>query len=405
MFLRRTWIVVVLLLFTAIIAANATGYSLLWKSAYFLLFLIALSWLWAWFNVRDLEVKRESPEQRAQIGQTIEERISVKNLGFVPKPWIEIRDHSSLPGHQASMAISIARGQRRTWRVKTVCTRRGRFDLGPLTVVSSDPAGLFRRERQLTGAGTLLVFPRTVELPHFTLPGGELSGESRIKSRTHAITPNASGIREYQPGDGLNRIHWRSTARTGRMMAKEFELDPSSEVWIILDMQERVQVGEGDESTEEYGVTIAASIARRLIESNRSVGLIAYGENHEVAHTDRGDRQIQKLLESLALVRATGRLSLAEVIASESTRFGRNTTLILITPSTSESWVTSLQHQTHRGVRAMAIILEPETFGGDSDVLQVVSSLAAADIRTYLVKKGDPLDEALSQRAKPAGLA
>jgi uncharacterized protein (DUF58 family) len=245
----------------------------------------------------------------------------------------------------------------------------------------------------------LLVYPRTVPLPNFTLPGGELSGESRIKTRTHAITPNAAGIREYAPGDSFNRIHWTSTARTGRIMVKEFELDPSSEVWLLVDMQRDVHLGEGEESTEEYAVTIAASIGRRLIETNRSVGVIAYGESHEIVHTDRGDRQLQKLLETLALVHATGTVPLAEVIAAESTRFGRNSTLVVITPSTEGSWVQALQHQTHRGVRAVAIVLEPVTFGGEAEVIHILGSLAAADIRTYLVKQGDDLDRALSARS------
>jgi uncharacterized protein (DUF58 family) len=395
----RNWVIVAILLAASVILAVATGYNLLWKAVYFFVMLIALSWAWAWLNVRDIEVRRDGPEQRAQIGQTISERITVRNRSPFPKPWIEIRDHSTLPGHQASMAINLPARERRTWRVKTPCTRRGRFSLGPLTVVASDPVGLFRREKQIAGSGSLLVYPRTVPLPNFTLPGGELSGESRIKTRTHAITPNAAGIREYAPGDSFNRIHWPSTARTGRMMVKEFELDPSSEVWLVIDMQRDVQLGEGAESTEEYAVTIAASIGRRLIETNRSVGLIAYGATHEVVHTDRGDRQLQKLLETLALVTASGRVPLAEVIAAESTRFGRNSTLVVITPSTDETWVQSLQNQTHRGVRAVAILLEPVTFGGEADVLQTLGSLAAADIRTSLVKRGDDLDQALSVRA------
>lgn len=397
--MRRGWLFISLLLVFTVVVAVATGYGLLWKASYFLALVIVLSWLWTYFNVRDLDVEREGPEARANIGDVIRERITVRNRGVIPKPWLEIVDSSTLPGHEASMAINLPAREKRSWRIQTTCTQRGRFTLGPLTIVASDPVGLFRRERQLSGRGTLLVYPNTVPLPNFSLPGGELSGESRVKSRTHAVTPNASGIREYNPGDSLNRIHWLSSARTGRMMVKEFELDPSSEVWLVLDMEQAVQAGTGQESTEEYGVTIAASIARRLVESNRSVGLIAYGEYHELVHTDRGDRQIQKLLESLALVRATGHVPLAEVIAAESTRFGRNSTLVVITPSTAEAWTHSLQHQTHRGVRAMAIVLEAATFGGTSDVIHVVGSLAAADIRTALVKKGDVLDVALSAKA------
>ncbi|MCS7002591.1 MAG: DUF58 domain-containing protein, partial [Dehalococcoidia bacterium] len=268
--LSRGWFIVAILFAITVVAAFATGYSLLWKAAYFFVILGALSWAWVWLNVRGLTVERESPDQRAQIGQTITERITIRNASPLPKPYVEIRDGSDLPGHQASVAIHLPARDFRRWRVKTTCTQRGRFRLGPLTVVATDPAGLFQREEQISGASSLLVYPRTVPIPDFTIPGGDLSGESRVKQWTHAVTPNASGIREYQPGDSLNRIHWLSTARTNRMMVKDFELDPSSEVWIVLDLQRSVHLGSGDDSTEEYGVTIAASIARRLIETNRS---------------------------------------------------------------------------------------------------------------------------------------
>src|SRR5438552_3227765 len=75
----------------------------------------------------------------------------------------------------------------------------------------------------------------------FVLPSAELPGGQDVKSRAFHVTPNVSTIRDYQPGDSFNRIHWRSTARTGQLMVKEFELDPTAEVYLVLDMQERVQ--------------------------------------------------------------------------------------------------------------------------------------------------------------------
>lgn len=394
----RGWIAVLVLLGIITGIAIATGYSLLWKTTYFLMVLIGVSWLWSWVNVRNVSVERITPDQRAQIGQVVQERISVRNTSPVPKPWVEIRDLSDLPGHRASQVVYLGPHESKSWRIRTTCTRRGRFTLGPIVIGSSDPAGLFPRERRVMGTGTILVYPRTVDLTDFVLPGGELSGDSRIKTRTHAMTPNAAGLREYQPGDALARIHWLSTAKTGRMMVKEFELDPSSEVWIILDMDSGVNVGDGDESTEEYAVTAAASIARRLIESNRSVGLITYGNVHEIVHTDRGDRQLQKMLESLSLIHATGKTPLAEVIAAEATRFGRNTTLIIISPSSDIEWVRSLNHQIHRGVQAVSVLVNANSFGAMVRMEDIESELALLNIRPYHISQGVPLDMSLATR-------
>jgi uncharacterized protein (DUF58 family) len=169
---------------------------------------------------------------------------------------------------------------------------RGKFRLGPATLISGDPFGIFRLERSVPGSNEVLVYPRTTALPGFSLPSAELPGGQDVRSRAFHVTPNVSTIREYQPGDSFNRIHWRSTARLSQLMVKEFELDPTAEVYLVLDMQERVQqilaptrAGRGDrplneqriaESTEEYGVQTAASIARHLLEQNRMLGLISW---------------------------------------------------------------------------------------------------------------------------------
>ena len=69
------------------------------------------------------------------------------------------------------------------------------------------------------------------------MPAANLPGEGRFRRRTHYVTPNASGVRPYEFGDSFNRIHWKSTARTGELMVKIFELDPASDIWLILDLE------------------------------------------------------------------------------------------------------------------------------------------------------------------------
>ena len=184
-------------------------------------------------------------------------------------------------------------------------------------------------------------------------------------------------------------------------------------IYLVLDMQERVQQqvaaeqaprrdqGLRDvriaESTEEYGVLAAASIARHLLERNRSVGLISWGQHREVIPAERESRQLFKILEALAVLRAHGAQPLAEVLAAESTRFGRNCTLVIVTPSLDERWVVSLQHLLYRGVRAVVILLEPRSFGGWRDTLAIQARLAELRVPTYLFQLGQTLPDALAQ--------
>jgi len=72
----------------------------------------------------------------------------------------------------------------------------------------------------------VLIYPYTADISEFHLPFGELSGGSAFRRRTHHVTDNVTGVRDYVHGDSFNRIHWKSTARTGRLISKEFELGP-----------------------------------------------------------------------------------------------------------------------------------------------------------------------------------
>lgn len=351
--------------------------------------------LWSLFSVRAISVRRQIREFRVQAGQSIEERITVHNSLLIPRLWLQIIDHANLPGHGASRVIDLAPGGTRSWVVRTPCPRRGEYCLGPTTLAGADPLGLFKTQRDYRGTQRILVYPKTVELPAFSVPTANLLGGQRRRTGFQQTTPQASEVREYAPGDPLNRIHWPTTARAGRLMVKEFDTDPTADVWIYLDLERGVHVGEGDESTEEYGVTIAASLAKHFLQQNRNVGLVASCGLPVILPADRGDRQYLKMLEALAVVHADGTMPLANLLAAEGFRSGGHSTALVITPSLDDAWVGALRQMRYSGVRAEVIELEAITFGGSESSLLHVSAAAAADLPLYLVKRGDALEQAL----------
>jgi uncharacterized protein (DUF58 family) len=207
-------------------------------------------------------------------------------------------------------------------------------------------------------------------------------------------------VRDYAPGDPVRHVHWRSTARAGRLMVKEFDSEPVADVWIFLDLEARVQRGREDECTEEYGVTIAASIAKHFLGQGRSVGFVGVGADHVIVPPDRGQRQLTKMLEELAVVRADGDISIAEVIASEGDRCNRNAGLVVITPSLEDNWPGVLRQYGDRGLAAAAIVLEASTFGQADPSLLLVGVLASCGVPSTLVKRGDDLGQVLTNSAR-----
>jgi uncharacterized protein (DUF58 family) len=398
----RTVSVVVILFFLCIIFAYATGFWLLFRLAYVLLVAVPLSYFWTKFNVNKLEVTVERLVDRAQVGQYAEERITLENPGLLPRIWLEVEDPSPLPEHHQGRVITLGGKTRRTWRTRTLLTRRGVYPVGPVTVSSGDPFGLFRASRTYGQAASIIVYPGFIDLPHFTVPPANRPGEGRFRKRTHYVTPNAAGVRDYEYGDSMSRIDWKSTARLNKLMVKMFELDPASDIWIAMDLQASMQAGSGDESTEEYAVKIAASVARFFLNANRNVGYMAFGDRLDIIEGERGGQQMTHILEALALSRAVGDVPIGDLLNVEGRHFGRHTTLVVITPSMDQSWVMSLLTLSQRGVKVAVVLLEASTFGGAENSLMVVSSLAAADIWTYLVKQGDDLSNALAPTSESA---
>jgi uncharacterized protein (DUF58 family) len=384
------WLVLLLL-------ALSTGWNAVWVLVYSLGLLVAGSALWANWNVSGLELRRRHRATRVQVGDVFVEQAVLKaepGIGqWWPRLWLELHDGSDMPGHHLDGVLSLGPVGHKVWELRSTCSRRGRFSLGPVWVTSGDPFGIFRTSRKLDDGANIVVYPRTVPLPRFGRVPGELPGGSLQGVRVPFNTPNVSGVREYRPGDAFNRIHWPTTARTTRLMVREFELDPTADVWIILDLEAEAHTGNGLESTEEYAVTAAASLARHLLDQGRAVGLVS---QTATLPTDRGPRQAERILEVLALVRASSPLSLAALLSAETSRFARSSTLIVVTPSVAEAWARFCQALGGRGVHTTAVLIEAATFGQAPSTLLLVSSLAAAHITTYLVKRGEPLEHALS---------
>lgn len=426
-FLGQRRVVVFLLAATAFVFGLLTGRDLLFTIAYLLGLLLILSFAWAWINLNWVHLSRVTRTRRTQVGKPLEERFTVRNTSVLPKLWLEVRDFSNLPYHYSSNVINgLGARQSHSWRVTTICQQRGRYQLGPIRLRTSDPFGLFPLERDLTPTSNVVVYPMTFEIHQFALPVGILPGGDALRRRTHYITTNASGVRDYEPGDSFNRIHWRSTARRDRLIVKDFELDPLADIWIVPDMSVYGHVSPlkrletppepGDipawlrleefrlpESTEEYTVTIAASVGQFFLRRDRAVGMLAYGQSNEILQPDRGERQFNRILETLAVLRAEGDVPIQDMLYAESHLFPRGTTVIVITPNVREEWATAARQLARRGLRVVTILVNPASFQGSRSAEALYYLLQAGGQVVYLVNNGDDLTAALSRGATQPG--
>lgn len=412
---RRNFIYVLLICF--LIAGLATGRSFFFTLVYVFVGLMVLSFIWAWTSVRWITVGRRTRARRAQVGRRLDEAFTVRNRAFIPKLWLEVRDHSDLPGHRASHIVpTIGPRSMYRWYVETPCLIRGEFRLGPLTLLGGDPFGFFMSPRHISSTSRVIIYPATVPIHSFELPVGTLSGGEAQRRRAHFITTNAAGVRDYSYGDSFNRIHWRSTARKDQLMVKEFEIDPLVDIWLFVDFSSAsviedpalrrhpetgriVPDGKGiPPSTEEYGVVIAASLAQYFVQIERALGFVAYTPHREVYQPERGNRQLTRILQTLAVARSSTSYTLAQMLALETPYLTRGTTLVVVTSSTTSDWISELQILQRRGIRSMCIFIDPSSFGAIVDVTSVQGMLRLARIPLINISKDDDLSAALAQR-------
>ena len=374
----------------------ATGFSLFLRLNYILVLTVVLAFGWNWLNMRGLKVTIERRSKRVRVGDDVEERLTVQNVSRLPKPVIEVEDLSDLPGYSNGVAVSLSAKGLKSWTSVAPARKRGIYTMGPVRVSNTDPFGLFKRDRLFGETETLLVYPRTHDIPGFVIPSAHTSGESSARRRSHDLTPHAASVRDYSFGDSISRVHWNTTARLGKLMSKEFDLGFSSDVWILVDLHRDVQAGELEESTDEYAVSIAASLARKYQDARLPAGLVTYGDQRYVLQAETGSGQLDRLMEYLAMSKAEGTVPLEEVLALEEQLWGYHSSVIVITPSHRVGWATALKELIRRRVRVVAVLLDGMSFGGIFDSTAVVPELYAAGVSPYLVKQGDSIPIALS---------
>ncbi|GAB4580827.1 MAG: DUF58 domain-containing protein [Anaerolineales bacterium] len=405
------------LLGLCLLALAITGAEVYSRLAYVWGILLVGSWIWSFLSLQGLRILRYPRLRRAHLGQIFEERFEVQNTARIPRLWLEIRDLSPLPGSRGSHVVTLIGGhQRRSYLARSRLMQRGIFPLGPTQVLSGDPFGMFPVERQLPVEETLLVYPMMVDIQAFPNPPGVLTGGEALRQRTHYVTPNAAGVREYAPGDALNRIHWPTTVRRDKLMVKEFELDPQADIWLFVDaekaihaakpfsvtdlsknvfLQEQLEDIKLPPSTEEYAASIAASLGRFYLRKRRAVGLVVSGQTSTILPPDRGGRQLGKMLESLALFRAEGKLPLSGLLETQARHIARGSTVILITPTVREQFAFTLEYLTRRGLRPIVVLLDAETFGGAPGSTKLAHTIKALGVPVRKVENGKDIREAL----------
>jgi len=372
--------------------------------------------------VEKITAVRECSRLTAQIGDKVAVVVNIMNAGKLPVPWLIVEDsvpkealaqrppRLSLDGKRINI-LQLGAKARKSLLYQVTFLMRGYYQIGPLLLESGDLFGLHRRFRLETKPHFVLVFPKVVPLQGYDLASRRPIGEVRLMHRLFEDPTRIAGVREYQRGDPLNRVHWRATARTGALHCKTYEPSCIAGVTLLLDFHRAVYSPRSEPHRSELAVTAAASLANAVYQIGQQIGFVTNGRDaadrilqegfrHEfrtrslaldtakmrdqsdrlrpvVVDTRRGPEQLVRILEALARLELTEGLTFPQLLVEATSRLPRDATVVAILPAASPETAIALGSLKRRGYAVTAILV---TYDDDGDAPASMGRLMAEGI-------------------------
>ena len=347
-------------------------------------------------NLASAQVERKVPA-RARVGSEIPVRLSVTNSGGKRLPLMRVTDRFEALIESSVASERLGLGESSHVEQVRSTLRRGRFEGGPVTLRAGSPFGFLSNSRTVEVESPLVVVPAWVELSSFPIlePSSIPFDVLHERARTGA-GEEYMGVREYRPGDPRRAVHWRSTARAGRLVVREFEEEVASKVALVL---AGTDAGHPPDSAFETLVSAAASIAIYAMQTGHPVELSSYDVNGEATRIDSPDRY--SALDWLAGIQpvdgAVDRLAAAAL-----TRIGRRGTVVILAPTTGPVAArvpTAVRTVQSAGSRVIVIAARSSSWaatpGAEAAEEALMTELKRGRASVRLLNKGDDLTRGL----------
>jgi len=399
-------------LFTSVTAAVVLGagaYYLNLTSMYYMAGMIAAvplaAYLFSRLPLGRLKVERSVPE-RLNEGDAFTVSLDISKAGGVPRVGLWMEDALSRwlePELPPAFLVPLVASRPVTLTYRAVAGKRGEHTVGPVHVSARDPVGFFQRRHKAGQASHVLVYPQILPVAAREMAGARAySGTESGRASIAGDGLDFYGIRDYRPGDELRRIDWKATARVGELAVMEFDQSMAGDLVVALDLTQGSDIGEGRETTLEYGARLAASLANYALRNGSALSLLASSDGAAEPIMARRLTDLDRVLEVLARAKAVAPVPFSSVLAGADLRLPPDGTLVLITAGTDPKLLGLAGEWRARRLRVIALVLDAATFGadragGDGALESYLASLAALGVAGHTVRRGDDLATALNQ--------
>ncbi|MGB8648300.1 MAG: DUF58 domain-containing protein [Anaerolineae bacterium] len=366
---RRGALGLIPLLIVIVVVAFFVGSESLFYLAYVLGGLVLLSYLWMRQAPYSLQVERRFPT-RAFYGEEVGAEVSVTNRGRLPILWMELHESLPLALHVPNFerrVVSLAPGGQARVTYRLACRRRGYYQLGPLNLRLGDFFDL-APEREVQGVeNPFIVYPRIIPLQRLGLPSRIPYGELASRLRIFEDPSRIFGVREYQPGDSLRQINWKSSARAEQLLVKRLQPAIALNTLILLNLNVEDYSLKARADAGEVGIIVAASIAAHLVEQRQRAGLAVLGQDAVSAQVGlqiipplRGREHLMRMLELLARVELDATPPFAPILSQATANLGWGSSIVVITPGSGDSLTPAILELRRRGFHLILVATDPQ---------------------------------------------
>ncbi|MFL6020336.1 MAG: DUF58 domain-containing protein [Gaiellaceae bacterium] len=388
--LTRRGRVVLGLGFGVYVSAWAFGSKPLYPVAAGLLLVVATAWVWVRLAKRPFHVRRGWGDTEHVEGDDVPVAVELEATASVLPAAATLVERVGRLGAQRHPLRR--HGRRLSVRYVLGGLPRGRYTFGDVRIELADPFGLERVAIELPAPGALLVYPRLVRLGQLFSESGATSHDGRRLLLRRNTGFELHGVREYEEGESLRRVHWRSTARRGQLMVKELEDAPRDEIAVLLDADASAVVGE----SFDVQVRAAGSLLDAYVRRGRRAVLVVNSERREVQQVHAPAADWRRALELLAAAEPTGRRPLARLLAEDGGSAARALELAVVTARLEQALVDRLVQRSLSRRKVSLVYVEAPTFNGNARRPEpLLLRLQTAGIPVAVVRAGDELADAL----------
>ncbi|MBA4114936.1 MAG: DUF58 domain-containing protein, partial [Rubrobacter sp.] len=275
------------------------GTTQIYQLAYALIGLLLASFVLGFFLSRGMRYERRVLEgERLVAGRPTQVDLVVSNVARTRSPGAEVVD--LLPKERRFLMPPVGGMETRGLQQPMLFTKRGRHELGPAEIRTADPFGLLRFIRRFDERTEVMVYPETFELVSFLLPGS--SREMGVRGSFASQGDEFSGLREYRRGDDRRHINWKSVARTGQLVVREFAQEAPRRHAVVLDLY-RPETGSPEAEIED-AVSAAGSILSHIFREGLPARLLCSDKARGATTFGADELSYWRAMDLLAVVRA-----------------------------------------------------------------------------------------------------